>query len=309
MKTGPDAEVDAPIEQRRAGVVLDVDGVLVDVSESYRRAISSCVEYVYGESVDRDGVQSFKEAGGFNDDWELSDALALYVLAGEEGYEASVEEYTDGIADNGGGLDGARAVLSAALEADPYERILDEWDHDRLQSVFQQLYLGPDLYRELEGKEPDLDVESGYIDDEEVLIDPGTIAALTENFEVGVFTGRPGPEAAIALERVGLELPGERVITKDDDQPGKPEPDGLVELAERMEVSVVAYVGDTKDDVRTACRASEVDDGHYVGIGVETGGLTGERGRRAFEESGADVVLPSVNDLPALLGTTRGSSG
>jgi HAD superfamily hydrolase (TIGR01548 family) len=309
MEQGPDADVEAPIGEASAGVVLDVDGVLVDVSESYRKAISECVRRVHGETVDREGVQSFKEAGGFNDDWELSDALALYVLAGREGYDADVGTYTDGIAENGGGLDGARAVLGEALDDDAVDRILGEWDHDRLRAVFQQLYLGPELYRELEGEEPDLDVETGYVEDEAVLVDPETIDALAEHFEVGVFTGRPAAEADIALDRVGLDLPEQRRITKDSGFPGKPTPDGLVALAERMDVDAVVYVGDTKDDVRTVRRASEVDDRHYVGVGVQTGGLRGVRGRRAFEDAGADVVLLSVNDLPALLGATRGSSG
>ena len=65
-------------------VVLDVDGVLVDVADSYRRAIVESVEYVYGDTIEREDIQAFKDAGGFNNDWELTDAAALYVLARRE---------------------------------------------------------------------------------------------------------------------------------------------------------------------------------------------------------------------------------
>jgi phosphoglycolate phosphatase-like HAD superfamily hydrolase len=64
----------------------------------------------------------------------------------------------------------------------------------------------------------------------------------------------------------------------------------------------VVYAGDTLDDVRTARNADEDDpDRDYYGVGVLTGGLTGEAGRRKYEAAGADAVVESVNDLPALL--------
>ena len=62
-------------------VVLDVDGVLVDVADSYRRAIVESVARLYDRTVDRSEIQLFKDAGGFNNDWELTYAAALYVLA------------------------------------------------------------------------------------------------------------------------------------------------------------------------------------------------------------------------------------
>jgi HAD superfamily hydrolase (TIGR01548 family) len=181
------------------------------------------------------------------------------------------------------------------------------WDPDRLQDVFQQLYLGPDLYRELEGGEPDLDTE-GFIHDEPVVIDPETIEWLTDRYHVGVVTGRPLGEARIALDRVGLDLPAEHRFTMDDWEEGKPHPKALVTLAERFAdtpkgCETIAFVGDTLDDIRTAVNANEADpERTYHGIGVLTGGLTGDSGRRKFETSGASTVLESVNELPADLG-------
>ena len=59
-------------------VVLDVDGVLVDVADSYRRAIVESVAHVYDDTIAKGDIQAFKDAGGFNNDWELTDAAALY---------------------------------------------------------------------------------------------------------------------------------------------------------------------------------------------------------------------------------------
>jgi hypothetical protein len=112
-------------------VVLDIDGVLVDVSDSYRRAIVETVARVHGETVDREAVQGFKEAGGFNNDWELTDAVALYVLAREEGMDRSVRSFTSAIEAAGGGLSGARTVVSEALTPAARELVLTAWDDER----------------------------------------------------------------------------------------------------------------------------------------------------------------------------------
>ena len=97
-------------------VVLDIDGVLVDVENSYRRAIVESLEHVYGDTIDREDVQLFKDAGGFNDDWELTDAAALYVLARRERPRLSIETYTGLIAASGGGLESARTAVADELD-------------------------------------------------------------------------------------------------------------------------------------------------------------------------------------------------
>ena len=282
-------------------VVLDVDGVLVDVANSYRRAIVETVERLHGERLPDGAVQAFKNAGGFNDDWELTDAGCLFVLAMEAGMALDVEAFTDRIAEAGGGLDGTRAVVRSELGEDATE-VEATWDPERVREVFQALYLGEDLYRELEGDEPPFEAP-GYAHDEPLLIEPATAEALQSRFAVGVLTGRPAAEAEIALARTGLDVPPERRVTMDDDHAGKPEPDGLIALADRLDAEAVAFVGDTLDDVWTARAANDVDarGRTFYAVGVLTGGITGEDGRRLYEENGADAVVDSVNDLPELL--------
>ena len=282
-------------------VVFDIDGVLVDVADSYRRAVVETAERLHGETVPKPALQALKDAGGFNNDWELTDAVCLYVLAGRAGYAADVQGYADAIAERGGGLAGAREALRDALGEAAAEAVEADWDPERVRAVFQQLYLGSDGYREIEGREPELDAP-GYMHDEPVLVQLDTLEWALARFEVGVLTGRPAAEAAIALDRVGLALADEHVITMDSPMPGKPAPDGLLALADRLDAAELAFVGDTLDDVRTAVRASAVDPARsYAGIGVLTGGLTGEAGRAAYRSAGATAVLETVNDLPDAL--------
>ncbi|MFT4881328.1 MAG: HAD superfamily phosphatase [Salinirussus sp.] len=281
-------------------VVLDVDGVLVDVADSYRRAIVESVDRVYDDTVPRAAVQSFKNAGGFNNDWELTYAAALFVLARREGMDHQLSGFTADIEAMGGGLDAALSVVAEALPPAANERVLGAWDRDRLRETFQALYLGAERYRELEGGTPPV-AAPGYITDEPVLVTPDTVAALTDSRPVGVLTGRPATEADIALRRAGLDVPAEHRFTMDDWPGTKPDPDALVSLARTFDADRIAFVGDTLDDVQTAVNAAEADDRTYLGVGVLTGGLTGETGRERFERAGAETVVDSVNDLPGVL--------
>ncbi|MFO7926327.1 TIGR01548 family HAD-type hydrolase [Natronomonas sp.] len=283
-------------------VILDIDGVLVDVADSYRRAIVESIEYVYGDTIEYDHIQLFKDAGGFNNDWELTYAAALYVLARREKPQLSIETYTGLIAASGGGPAAAETAIADELDPADREQILSEWDRSRLREVFQQLYLGGDLYRRLEGKEPDPDLDrEGFIHDEPVLLTPETREKLVA-WPLGVVTGRPAAEADIALDRVGLDVPDERRFTMDDWEAGKPDPHALCTLAERLDANRSVFVGDTLDDVRTAVNAAEADPTRtYHSVGVLTGGLTGDEGRRKYRSAGADVIVDSINELPNLL--------
>jgi HAD superfamily phosphatase len=53
-------------------LVFDMDGVLVDVTESYRETIAQTVEHFTGMPVKRERIQEYKNEGGWNDDWKLS---------------------------------------------------------------------------------------------------------------------------------------------------------------------------------------------------------------------------------------------
>ncbi|GGJ01276.1 haloacid dehalogenase [Halobellus salinus] len=281
-------------------VVLDIDGVLVDVADSYRRAIVESVERLYGRTIDRADVQYFKNVGGFNNDWDVTDAVALYVLADDRD-PLALPEFTERVKNTGGGLAAAESVVADHLTPDDLAAVRDAWDSAALRDAFQALYLGSDLYRDLEGGDPPFEAP-GYIHDEPVFVDPGTLDRLASAANVGVVTGRPAAEADIALDRVGLAIPTDHRFTMDDWAAGKPDPAALVTLAERFDAEVVAFAGDTLDDVKTAVNAAAEDpDRSYRGVGVLTGGLTGEAGRDAFKSVGADAVVASVSDLPGVV--------
>jgi HAD superfamily phosphatase len=56
-------------------LIFDMDGVLVEVSESYRETIQQTVQHFTGTRIARETIQEWKNQGGWNDDWALSHAL------------------------------------------------------------------------------------------------------------------------------------------------------------------------------------------------------------------------------------------
>ena len=56
----------------QAVVLFDIDGVIRDVSGSYRRVIVETVHHFHGERPDPAAIDALKSEGGWNNDWEAS---------------------------------------------------------------------------------------------------------------------------------------------------------------------------------------------------------------------------------------------
>jgi len=81
-----------------------MDGVLVEVMESYREAIRETVRHFTGELATHDEIQNFKNAGGWNNDWLLSQRMIAD--RGKNVEYAQVVEYFNQVflGENGDGL-------------------------------------------------------------------------------------------------------------------------------------------------------------------------------------------------------------
>jgi HAD superfamily phosphatase len=85
-------------------IVFDMDGVLAEVTESYREAIVQTVEHFTGRRIERDLIQDYKNQGGWNNDWALSQKIAAD-LGIDVPYDAVVDYFNHiFIGTNGSGL-------------------------------------------------------------------------------------------------------------------------------------------------------------------------------------------------------------
>jgi phosphoglycolate phosphatase-like HAD superfamily hydrolase len=272
------------------GVVLDVDGVLLDARGSYhavaeeaaRRAIVPLVGEAAARAVPFDRareVPAFKASGGFNDDWEMSRAIALllYLRARRQAPELSrFLAEADGR--------GVRAL---------YEKHPVPIPQETIARICGALYGGP-MCRDLFGFEakdamPDAP-ERGMWEKEEVLPDSRLLAAVAARFPLGLYTGRNPGEARLALRLCKLEIPDELCWVADGHRPRKPDPAGLLWLTHALlrrapRPSEVLFIGDTADD-QAASRAAQDAGAPIIYAHIESPGDTSRVLSRLLAETG-----------------------
>lgn len=255
-------------------VVFDIDGVVRDVSGSYRRAIADTVEHFTNGAYRPSSVEidQLKSEGVWNNDWEASQEL-VYRYFEAQGQARSA-------------LNSSASLSQVAL------------DYDTLVAFFQSRYRGPDPEN-----------WTGYICTEPLLLEPNYLESLTSaKIPWGFFSGATRGSANYVLERrLGLQKP---VLIAMEDAPSKPDPTGLLATVEQLEqphqVDVempVIYVGDTVADMYTVQRARTLCPRRcWIGVGVLPPHVqdTPER-RDAYEailkQAGAAVVFSNVQEL------------
>ena len=239
-------------------LLFDMDGVLIDVSRSYRKTIQKTIHLYLttclGHRREKDqpaldeAVSLFKSAGGFNNDWDLTVGLLLYLLS-DSGLPSSAKRkkfssipetvayletesspfetkraaqlnlpqlssFLNKVKASGGGLKGVRRVLQGSWEGWVYGS--GDLGHENLvKRIFQEVYLGEQFafsypLRRLfyHGK--------GYYLQEKMLIPRAILSNLKKKLRLGIASGRPRFEAELALKRFRLLPYFNSVITLDE---------------------------------------------------------------------------------------------
>lgn len=80
------------METPRKMIAFDMDGVLVEVTESYRETIVQTVKHFSGKTIERAAIQDYKNQGGWNNDWLLSQKI-LADLGMEVEYQTVIDAF------------------------------------------------------------------------------------------------------------------------------------------------------------------------------------------------------------------------
>ncbi len=246
------------------GIIFDMDGVLIDETNSCRLAIIKTVNYYLQNNnfklkITKSEVDKIKSLPGFNDDIDSTFAIIELIKnsKGVSDYETQSKIVTDPV---------KKSLL--------YQQLYDIW---------QTFYLGSELFKKIERRNPTWEGEKGLIYNESLLISEETLKELARSYPLAIATGRPKLEAEFAINHFNLNkfFNKKCVIGKEDARFTKPNPAPLLEAKRRINSDNPVYVGDTINDVIAAKKAGMKS----IFIGKDLG----------------DYQLKNVNDLLGLI--------
>jgi len=239
-------------------LIFDMDGVLIDVSKSYRETIRQTVliylrmclgfETWTRGLISKEEIALFKSAGGFNNDWDLTSGLLLYLLSfsgipplpkrkkfnsilktlqylktkSSSLYprptirlnRKHLSAFLEKVKSSGGGLKGIRRTLTGSWNG----WICRSGDLDKenlVKRIFQEVYLGKQ-FTSFYHLQPLFYQGKGLYLQERLLVPRRILSSLRKKMKMGIASGRPRFEAELALKRFRLLPHFDSVVTLDE---------------------------------------------------------------------------------------------
>jgi phosphoglycolate phosphatase-like HAD superfamily hydrolase len=230
--------------QNKNLIVFDMDGVLIDVSKSYRDSVRQTAKLFFKNAPASEklpeplfrltDLAAVKHSGGLNNDWDLSCLVInlLFNLIEKPPVCESKdpwERYHETISQCDLStliefLESTQKPLSVLLQRtektkNPFIYGLyagDVGSGNIIKHIFQEVYLGKALFETTYGVPPRFYHDEGFIHREKLLIDTGILDELSKNNFLAIATGRPRAEADYPLNRFDLKKYFSKVLALED---------------------------------------------------------------------------------------------
>lgn len=215
-------------------IIFDVDGVLVDVSESYDEAVRQTVEQLLLRrgircSVNTNAIRALRNKGRFPQDYDLCTALLWgysHYWSDREKMHWFTEEFPPGA--------GIEYIESDGTGMP---------DGKEIREIFDSLYTG--------------NGEEGLWKKERSIADPHLMSLVQSTYQTAVITGRSRPEMVLAGRIIPFRF--EKVITVEDFP--KPDPRSIRSISGESAEGI--YAGDTINDRKLVDNYNERFNGRF----------------------------------------------
>jgi HAD superfamily hydrolase (TIGR01548 family) len=325
-------------------IVFDMDGVLIDVSGSYRETVRQTARLFFDTAPSSEklpeplfslaDLAAVKQSGGLNNDWDLS-CLVINLLFNQiekppvcqskdpwGRYQEAISQCD--VEALGNFLRSTPQPLTALLQKVGKTKNAfiyglytgDVGSGNIIKQIFQEVYLGKELFKTTYHRTPQFYHEEGLIHREKLLIDKRLLDELAAKHVLAIATGRPRAEADYPLDHFGIKkyftsvmvledcLEQEARILKTEAKNvslSKPHPYMLDAIVANINDSVAEYlyIGDMPDDMVAAKKS-----GHgYKAIGLIISAPDKKNLKKALERAGADDIIENFEQLKILLET------
>ncbi|HXQ25182.1 MAG TPA: HAD family hydrolase [Candidatus Acidoferrales bacterium] len=157
-----------------------------------------------------------------------------------------------------------------------------KFEYDEVKRKFVELYWGRD--------------GQGNVSREKWLLPRGSLRRLASHAELALFTGRVRLETDYTLDRCRVREFFQRIVTVEDVQKSKPDPEGLLTILSGRDPSTAIYLGDNVDDA-IAAKAARIP---FVGI-LPRDSEAHRLRRGLLQKHGARAILGDVREFEAWL--------
>jgi len=323
-------------------VVFDMDGVIVDVSESYRDTVRQTARLFFKDAQSwkelpdplfpLSDLARVKQSGGLNNDWDLTCLVInlLFKLVKEPAAAADPDPWirhrttithcdVSALAQY---LNRATDPVAALLKKNgkPEHEFItglftgDVGSGNVIKQIFQEIYLGKNLFESTYGIPARVHNGQGLINKEKLLVDRSVLEHLAGRHRLAIATGRPKAEALYALDSFGISKYFSVVYTLDDCieeekriltrqkkkvSLSKPNPYMLDKISEdkKNQSSGFFYVGDMPDDMVTASRSTA----GFKSIGILVSAPDKNSLKEELLRAGADYIVEDFEGLVEIL--------
>jgi phosphoglycolate phosphatase-like HAD superfamily hydrolase len=319
-------------------IVFDMDGVIIDVSNSYRDVVRQTTKQFFSPAeaakslpepiFELSDLAVVKQSGGLNNDWDLTFAVInlLFTLVDAVKIGESKEPWIR-YRQTMGRCNLDRLADFLALTDNPLKSLLNQWGKKEhpvvtglyrgdvgsgnvIKQIFQEIYLGPALFKSTYHMDPEIYRGDGYILREKLLIERSILTEVSQENILAIATGRPGSEAEYALKHFQIEPFFPVVLTLDDCvgeekrilaeearavSLSKPDPFMLDAIAEghRNAVNGFFYIGDMPDDMLAAARSRF----NFKSIGILISAADKSSLKKNLQRAGADYIVEDFKSL------------
>ena len=315
-------------------IIFDMDGVIIDVSSSYRDCVRKTASIFFSSCINSKQLPEplfslpdlafLKGTGGLNNDWDLTHKVITLMFSKISGKRESQKREEWDVKE-----------LAPFLKASdkPVENLFKEsgtlkfkevdffykgdvGSGNIIKQIFQEVYLGKQLFFETYGFPAQYYFEEGFILKEKLLLERELLSSLAALNKLAIATGRPAMEAVYPIKKNNINF-FEKVLTLDDCLKaeeefeksngkkisfGKPHPFMLDTIAAYYENSgelkgKLYYIGDMPDDMIAAKKSKY----QICAVGVTYSSPNKEKSAARLKEAGADCVVSSPQELMEFL--------
>jgi HAD superfamily hydrolase (TIGR01548 family) len=323
-------------------IVFDMDGVLVDVSKSYRDTVRQTARLFFKGAgswknlpdplFSLTDLARVKQSGGLNNDWDLTFLVISLLFTLVKG-PTDPQDPDPWIRHNkviascdvtalAQFLNSTKNPVASLLKKEgeqKHEFITglftgDVGSGNIIKQIFQEIYLGKEMFEATYEIPARIYHEKGYINREKLLIDRSILESLSKNYILAMATGRPKAEADYPLDFFGLRKFFNVIYTLDDcvkeEQKiyenekkrvslSKPNPYMLDAVAKihKHNVSGFYYVGDMPDDMVAASRSRT----GFAGIGILISSSDKDTLKEDLLQAGADYIIEDFEELKNII--------